>query len=282
MLECGSTPILLEAIGFEYDCEMAPDAFKRAVGSPSGVQYLGWLIKPNPGWGVISVIHLATRHLWIFEFRDRAIVSRVKVLIRKGFEMDLQKMMMKNNFTQTYLLLACDDWIEVFKQLNKAELGVLYYIRCLDPSQDGNLDIDTAEISKKLDIHRTTVSRSLNTLVSKGLLAKKYAKETRFSIEKQVRDRLQVALGGLIEVITPIGRIDLLTDTEIIEVKVVNDWKAGMGQVLAYSAYFPSHEKRLHLFHQKGGKFISDSWEAKRICSDLEIIVTIEELESDC
>ena len=55
-------------------------------------------------------------------------------------------------------------------------------------------------------------------------------------------------MGGTKEVKTPAGNIDLLTPTHIIEVKIAHNWKHGLGQLLAYSEYFPYYAKRLHLF----------------------------------
>lgn len=55
-------------------------------------------------------------------------------------------------------------------------------------------------------------------------------------------------MGRLVEVFTPAARVDLVTNTEIIEVKAVKDWKAALGQILIYSAFYPDHQKRLHLF----------------------------------
>jgi hypothetical protein len=60
--------------------------------------------------------------------------------------------------------------------------------------------------------------------------------------------KLQVQIGGIAEVLTPAGSIDLLTSTQLIEFKCVKNWKAAIGQVLVYSAYYPSHERRIHLF----------------------------------
>jgi len=66
--------------------------------------------------------------------------------------------------------------------------------------------------------------------------------------ESLVQIRLQEELGGEIEVETDFGFIDLLTKDEIIEIKLADNWKHGMGHVLAYSKFYPSHKKRLHLF----------------------------------
>jgi hypothetical protein len=66
--------------------------------------------------------------------------------------------------------------------------------------------------------------------------------------ESEYVEKLQSKLRGEREVLTPVGGIDLLTSTEIIEVKQVKQWKCAVGQVLVYSAYYPSHQKRIHLF----------------------------------
>jgi hypothetical protein len=63
-----------------------------------------------------------------------------------------------------------------------------------------------------------------------------------------IKERLYSELGGIKEYETKFGYIDLLTDTEIIEIKVGYNWKHGVGQLLAYGEFFPKHIKRLHLF----------------------------------
>jgi hypothetical protein len=59
---------------------------------------------------------------------------------------------------------------------------------------------------------------------------------------------LQKHLGGSIEVPIPAGNIDLLTSIELIECKEVKQWKSALGQVLVYGDYYPSHQKRIHIF----------------------------------
>ncbi|CAN0432261.1 unnamed protein product, partial [Pylaiella littoralis] len=66
--------------------------------------------------------------------------------------------------------------------------------------------------------------------------------------EHSVRDALCTRLGGLPEVLTPSGSIDVLTKTEVIEVKHYRSWKGGLGQVISYGVHFPFRKKRLHLF----------------------------------
>ncbi|MCU0516302.1 MAG: hypothetical protein MUC60_05420 [Oscillatoria sp. Prado101] len=68
------------------------------------------------------------------------------------------------------------------------------------------------------------------------------------SPEKEVVQRLKEREGGETEVPTPVGDIDLLTATDVVEVKTVRCWKAAAGQALMYQNYFPSHSPRLHLY----------------------------------
>ncbi|MBO1348869.1 MAG: hypothetical protein EBE86_016460 [Hormoscilla sp. GUM202] len=65
--------------------------------------------------------------------------------------------------------------------------------------------------------------------------------------ESWYRDRLANKLGGETEVTVPGGRIDVLTRTEVIEVKRVSQWKSGLGQVLVYGGSFPDRQARIHL-----------------------------------
>lgn len=66
--------------------------------------------------------------------------------------------------------------------------------------------------------------------------------------EKQVQLALWNKTGGKREVKTLAGSIDILTSTELIEVKHINSWINAVGQVIIYGSYYPSHKKRLHLF----------------------------------
>jgi hypothetical protein len=96
-------------------------------------------------------------------------------------------------------------------------------------------------------------------------------------IEHQICDRLKLELGGEVEVITAVGRIDLLTAFEVIEIKNINNWKEALGKILAYSAFFPEHSKRIHLF---GCRDCAKLALAQATCSEFEITVTFEEVKS--
>ena len=44
------------------------------------------------------------------------------------------------------------------------------------------------------------------------------------------------------------GRIDILTDKQIIEVKEGCSWKSALGQILIYGHFYPDKKMRIHLF----------------------------------
>jgi hypothetical protein len=67
--------------------------------------------------------------------------------------------------------------------------------------------------------------------------------------ELSIVDQLNSDLNSEREVVTPCGRIDILTKTEIIEVKEYKGWKAALGQILVYANFYPEHQKRIHLFN---------------------------------
>lgn len=90
--------------------------------------------------------------------------------------------------------------------------------------------------------------------------------------EKRVVKRLVRKLKGQTEVVTPVGRIDLLTETELIEVKPFHAWKAAIGQVLAYAHYYPNHIKRIHLFRSVPRQIPK----IQEVCQALDVTVTTE------
>ena len=69
------------------------------------------------------------------------------------------------------------------------------------------------------------------------------------SSETEFCSQLAYVLNARAEVVTPIGRIDVLTDDRIIEVKRARLWKHALGQVSAYAHYYPDHRKTLFLLN---------------------------------
>jgi len=94
--------------------------------------------------------------------------------------------------------------------------------------------------------------------------------------ESYYRDTLARKLNGKTEVSIPVGRIDILTDTEIIEVKAAKQWKAALGQIIVYGKFYPRHQKRIHLF---GDKLSCDSSLIERTCLENAIAVSWEDDE---
>jgi len=118
------------------------------------------------------------------------------------------------------------------------------------------------------------VKAALDTYMCSGASDYECRKEERDSEEAAVRDKLAKELCGEIEVSTSMGRVDVLTDDEIIEVKRASYWKHALGQVLAYSmgTGMTKKRKRVHLFggHEK------DLFDAVRVCSKYDVRVTHE------
>ena len=92
------------------------------------------------------------------------------------------------------------------------------------------------------------------TYINKILLPKVIDWMTRdknFQRETIIVQKLNETLKGKLEECTDVGRIDILTDTEIIEVKEYKGWKGALGQILSYSHYHPNKKMRIHLFDVK-------------------------------
>lgn len=91
--------------------------------------------------------------------------------------------------------------------------------------------------------------------------------------ESVVRDRLLEKYRGSKEVPTEAGKIDLLTSSEIIEVKQINKWKEALGQILVYGHYYPSHQKRIHLFGECHSSYLEI---IQKHCEKVGVLLTWE------
>jgi hypothetical protein len=69
--------------------------------------------------------------------------------------------------------------------------------------------------------------------------------------ESQIRNQTAIDEDGSIEVETPAGFIDVLTNYKVIEVKTEYNWKHALGQVKCYGFYYPTKEKWIYLFDCK-------------------------------
>jgi hypothetical protein len=68
------------------------------------------------------------------------------------------------------------------------------------------------------------------------------------SKEKAIQLQLQKELNAEIEVQTPAGYIDLLTDDKLIEIKEISNWKHAIGQVISYGYFYPNKQMHIYLF----------------------------------
>ena len=89
--------------------------------------------------------------------------------------------------------------------------------------------------------------------------------------ESDYCNTLAKRLNGKREVPTLAGHIDVLTSSQIIEVKSANSWKHALGQILVYSFYYPSHKKRIHLFGETQESFLEL---VREHCSRFDVEVT--------
>lgn len=137
--------------------------------------------------------------------------------------------------------------------------------------QGDNLDLlNKDEFCKYWDVKKSTLNDILKVLCN-GYFER--SENNKSYPEKDIRDHLHSILGGFKEVATESGRIDLVTDTEIIEVKNIKGWKEAIGQILVYSEYYPNHKKRIHVF----GKNLRSLKHIEKVCDRYKISVTSEQ-----
>lgn len=120
-----------------------------------------------------------------------------------------------------------------------------------------------------------TPNEDIEKIIKK--LHRKYARKLdKENPEKQVEKKLIKRLSNSKnQVVTDVGIIDILTPTEIIEVKAAKSWKSALGQVLVYGGRYPNHKMRIHLF----GSVTKDMEHIiMRECDRFGVIVTWEDL----
>ena len=131
------------------------------------------------------------------------------------------------------------------------------------------------EIMQRADIGRSAYMNAIGKLHDTHLLPEWCKIQRRMHPERDVRDRLQAKLGGKVEAYTKWGLIDLLTETELIEVKIVHQWKDAIGHIIAKSRAFPTHTKRLHLFGPDDPRLDH----IEEVCAECNIQITFEKVE---
>ena len=86
--------------------------------------------------------------------------------------------------------------------------------------------------------------------------------------ESLIRNQIAIDEDGSIEVETPAGFIDVLTNYKIIEVKTEHNWKHALGQVKCYGFYYPNKEKWIYLFdcNYTNKDIINNICQAEGVC----------------
>lgn len=70
-------------------------------------------------------------------------------------------------------------------------------------------------------------------------------------LESDVQHKLWAEVGGDREDTCDYGRVDIKTESEIIEIKRWSDHKKAIGHILGYAVYNPNHKKRIHFFGRR-------------------------------
>jgi hypothetical protein len=128
------------------------------------------------------------------------------------------------------------------------------------------------QICKDLKLAPSTLRKWLPKIHAWSRCADWLQLQARKGPEYPIQLRMSEELGGKMEAFTVAGRIDLVTDTEVIEIKQIAQWKDAVGEVLSKGQFFPKHHKRIHLFGE-ADKLMEVIVAA---CSVLEIVVTFE------
>jgi predicted transcriptional regulator len=195
---------------------------------------------------------------------------------------------------QTFAELGINTWIQQVTEWHGnavPKTGIVTDFKTIDTLMDKRLDgssyrvylvlqkairlrmpLTADEIMEKSGISRSAYTTAVTKLDELGLLPDWCKIQRKNHPERIVRDRLQAQLGGKVEAYTKFGLIDLLTETELIEIKIVNRWKDAIGHILAKSEKYPNHQKRLHLFGYQ--EPILENIE--EVCDRLQIRVTFE------
>lgn len=73
---------------------------------------------------------------------------------------------------------------------------------------------------------------------------------------------------------TPSGYADLVSPTEVVEIKSAQKWQEGLGQLLSYAHYLPGRQPTLHLF---GYMSEVSKLACENVCAGLGVTVTYED-----
>jgi hypothetical protein len=154
------------------------------------------------------------------------------------------------------------------KQLSTRQMGLLQELGYegkilrveLETINGGGAFAETISISDFKILATFAASKGkVNALkiISKNANIQEEKKKAKKSQEKIIQTKMcQKLNNAAMEVATPAGNIDILTSSHLIEVKEWKRWKEGIGQVLCYGDYYPSHQKHIHFFGTAHQEFI--------------------------
>jgi hypothetical protein len=190
-----------------------------------------------------------------------------------------------DEYTEKNWLYLSEEIILKFLTNEKSETSISnFYRRILILNY--TVEIDYKEVKKDNPIVKECIkdkkfsNRKKFFIVSKEAFEKMklkggFTKEKIISnTEKEIADRLAIELNGKREVCLKDGKkIDILTSTEIIEVKKFHRRLEAIGQILYYSTFYPKLKKVIHLFnHNEEVDYLYNE-----ICKKCDITVRYEE-----
>jgi len=128
----------------------------------------------------------------------------------------------------------------------------------------------------------------LNKVIKKSRIYEDSIEDKIKYKEFEVRDELFNSIpGSKKEVKCETGIIDILTPTEIIEVKHVTKYKHAFGQIFSYSKSYPNHQKRIHLYYIEDNISTNNDKIYKipdcflELCANMNVIITYHTTNKD-
>jgi hypothetical protein len=169
-----------------------------------------------------------------------------------------------------------DSVIELLKRNDFTRAGYRLYFY-LEMMHLHDAHPDEQQICKDLKIAPSTLRKWLPKVQARSHCADWLKLPGRKGPEYPIQLRMHAELGGIMEASTPIGPVDLVTSSEVIEIKRIEDWKEALGQVMAKAQCFPDLSMRIHLFGESS-KILR---KITQHCQFLNVIVTFETVVSD-
>jgi hypothetical protein len=181
-----------------------------------------------------------------------------------------------DNITEGFIPIAVHPVgvLKVIQESNFSATGfrLYWYLQIMQVQEQ---QPEAVKICADLKISRATLKKTLPKIQEWGDYASWIVfPALKMGKERIIQLRLHKELGGTMEAPTPIGPVDLLTKTEIIEIKAIADWKTAFGQVITKGLSYPNHIKRIHLF----GVSSSILKKITAHCQPFDVLVTFEKL----